>query len=66
MTSLLQDPVAHWLVVAGAVATVVGEVGATYLGQARDGGRGLLGSLADSLGLYMRRRAAAFRQGTST
>jgi protein-S-isoprenylcysteine O-methyltransferase Ste14 len=45
---LLHDPVAHWLVVAAAVAVVVGEIVATYLGHARDGRRRLPGSLADS------------------
>jgi hypothetical protein len=42
----LHHPAAHWLVVAAAVAVVVGEVVATYIGQARDGKRHLLGSLA--------------------
>ena len=38
---LFHDPVAHWLVVAAAVAVVVGEIVATYLGHARDAeGRG--------------------------
>jgi len=59
MRLLLHDPVAHWLVVAAAGAVVVGEVVATYLGQARDGGRRLLGSLADLRLLYVRRGAAA-------
>src|SRR5258708_4811186 len=36
MPLLLHDPVAHWLVVAAAVAVVAGEVVATYLGRARD------------------------------
>ncbi len=55
MTWLLHDPVARWLVVAAVGAMVVGEVVATHLGQARDGERRLLGSLAESL-LYVRRR----------
>ena len=37
MPLLLHDPVAHWFVVAAAVAVMVGEVVATYLGQAHDG-----------------------------
>jgi protein-S-isoprenylcysteine O-methyltransferase Ste14 len=36
---LLHDPVAHWLVVAAAVATAIGEIVATVLGRARDGVR---------------------------
>jgi protein-S-isoprenylcysteine O-methyltransferase Ste14 len=39
MTLLLHDPVAHWLVVAAAIAALVGEILATYLGHARDRGR---------------------------
>ena len=66
MPLLLHDPVAHWLVVAAAVAVVVGEVVATYLGQARDGERRVLGSLADSLLLYVRRRIAAAPQDSGT
>jgi len=38
MPLLLHDPAASWLAGAAAVALVAGEVGATYLGQARDGG----------------------------
>jgi hypothetical protein len=37
MPQLLHDPVAHWLVVAAAVAVVTGEIVATYLGHAREG-----------------------------
>jgi protein-S-isoprenylcysteine O-methyltransferase Ste14 len=33
---LLRDPVAHWLAIAAAVATLAGEILATYLGHARD------------------------------
>ena len=62
MPLLTHDPVAHWLVVAAAVAVVVGEVVASYLGRARDGERRLLGSLAESLLLYVRRRGAAAPQ----
>jgi protein-S-isoprenylcysteine O-methyltransferase Ste14 len=36
MTLLLHYPVAHRLVIAAAVATLVGEIAATYLGHARD------------------------------
>jgi hypothetical protein len=61
MTWLLRDPVARWLVVGSLVAMVVSEVVATYLGQARDGERHLLGSLAESL-LHVRRRDAAVPQ----
>ena len=63
---LLHDPVAHWLVVAAAVAVVVGEIVATYLGHVRDGGRRLPGSLADSLMLYLHGRRAAMRQDRGT
>jgi protein-S-isoprenylcysteine O-methyltransferase Ste14 len=58
MPSLLHDPVAHWLVVATAVAVVVGEVVATYLGRARDGKRHMPG---DQHG-----RGAAMRQDRGT
>jgi hypothetical protein len=40
----LHDPVARWLVIAAAVATVVAEIVATLIGQARRR-RGLLGKL---------------------
>ncbi len=66
MPLLLHDPVAHWFVVGAAVAVVVGEVGATYLGQARDGKRHALGSLADSPLLYVRRRGNARPQDSGT
>ena len=52
MPQLLHDPVAHWLIVAAAVAVVTGEIVATYLGRAREGKRQVFGSLADSLLLY--------------
>jgi protein-S-isoprenylcysteine O-methyltransferase Ste14 len=61
MRLLLHDPAAASLVAAAVVAMVGGEVVATYLGQARDGERRLLGSLAESL-LYVRRRGAAVPQ----
>jgi protein-S-isoprenylcysteine O-methyltransferase Ste14 len=63
---LLHDPFAHWLVVATAVAVVVGEIIATYLGHARDGEGRVLRSLADSLLLYVHRRGAAIRQDRGT
>jgi hypothetical protein len=66
MPLLLQDPVAHWLVVATAVAVVVGEIVASYIGRARDGERRLLGSLADSLLLYVHGRGAAIRKDRGT
>jgi protein-S-isoprenylcysteine O-methyltransferase len=66
MPLLLHDPAAHWLVVAAVVAVVAGEVVATYLGQARDGERRALGSLAGSLLLYVRRRGAAAPQDRGT
>jgi len=66
MPLLLHDPVAHWLVVAAALAVVVGEVIATCLGQARDGKRHVLGSLVESLMLYVRGRGAAIRQDRGT
>ena len=66
MPLLLHDPVAHWLVVAAATAVVVGEVVASYLGQARDGVRRPLGSLADLLLLYVHGRGAAMRQDRGT
>ena len=66
MPLLLQDPVAHWLVVATAVAVVVGEIVSTYIGRARDGERRLLGSLADTLLLYVHGRGAAIRRDRGT
>ena len=63
---LLHDPVAHWLLVAAAVTTAVAEIVASYLGQARDGVRRPLGSLADSLLLYVHGRGAALRQDRGT
>jgi protein-S-isoprenylcysteine O-methyltransferase Ste14 len=62
----LHDPVAHWLVVAAAIAVAVGEVAATYLGRARDGKRQSPGTLADSLTLYVHGRGAALRQDRGT
>ncbi len=55
MPWLLHDPVARWLVFGSATGMVVSEFVATYLGQARDGERRLLGSLAESLLLARRR-----------
>src|SRR5471030_1100126 len=66
MPLLLEDSVAHWLVVAVACAVVIGEVVASYLGHARDGERRLLGTLADSLLLYVHGRGAAMRQDRGT
>ena len=66
MPLLLHDPVAHWLVVAAAAVATLGEVVATVLGRARDGERRLLGSLADSLLLYVHGRGAAMRQDRGT
>ncbi len=63
---LLHDPVAHWLLVAAAVTTAVAEIVASYLGRARDGVRGPLGSLADALLLYVHGRGAAMRQDRGT
>ena len=63
MTALLHDPLAHWLVVAAAVAVVVGEVIATLIGNARDGKRQLFGGLADALLVY---RHGAKRQDRGT
>ena len=66
MPRLLDDPVAHRLVVTTAVATVIGEIVATYLGHARDGERRLRGSLADSLLLYVHGRGTALRRDRGT
>jgi protein-S-isoprenylcysteine O-methyltransferase Ste14 len=66
MPLLLHDPFAHWLVVAAAVAVVVGELVATILGQARDGKRHVLGGLADSLMLYRHGGVSAIRQDRGT
>ena len=66
MPSLLHHPVAHWLLVGTAVATVLGEVVATYLGQARDGNRSVRGSLVESLTRHLQRRRAAMRQDRGT
>jgi protein-S-isoprenylcysteine O-methyltransferase Ste14 len=62
----LDDPVAHWLVVAAAVAVVVGEIVATHLGHARDEGRRPPGSPADSLKPYVHGRGAAMRRDRGT
>ena len=56
MPLLLHDRVAHRLLIATVVAVAVGEVGSSYAGQARDGERRPLRSLADSLLLYVHRR----------
>lgn len=61
MPLLLDDPAASEIVAAAVVAMLVGEVGATYLGQARDGQRRLFGSVAESV-LLVRRRGAAVSQ----
>ena len=61
----MHDPAASRLVGAAVVVMVAGEVVATYLGQARDGERRLLGSLAESL-LYVRRRGTAVPQDRGT
>jgi protein-S-isoprenylcysteine O-methyltransferase Ste14 len=66
MPLLLHDPVAHWLVVAAAVAVVAGEIVATYLGRARDAKRHVVGSLSDSLQVYVRGRGAAMRRDRGT
>jgi protein-S-isoprenylcysteine O-methyltransferase Ste14 len=65
MPQLLHDPVAHWLIVATAVAVLTGEIVATYLGRAREGKRQVFDSLADSLLLYTHGRAAV-RQDRGT
>ncbi len=65
MRWLLHDALARWLVAGSAVALVLGEVGATYVGQARDGRRRPLGSMAESL-LYARRRDGAPTQDRGT
>ncbi|MEO9176771.1 MAG: isoprenylcysteine carboxylmethyltransferase family protein, partial [Gaiellales bacterium] len=59
MQLLLHDPVATCLVVAAVGAMLLGEVGATYLGLARDGERHLLRSLGESLLATRRRDGAA-------
>jgi protein-S-isoprenylcysteine O-methyltransferase len=55
---LLDDPAARWFLVAAVGTIVVGEVGATYLGRARDGEHRVLGSLSEAL-LSTRRRDGA-------
>ena len=65
MSQLLHDPVAHWLIVATAVAVLTGEIVATYLGRAREEKRQVFGSLADSLLLYTHGRGAV-RQDRGT
>jgi protein-S-isoprenylcysteine O-methyltransferase len=62
---LLHDPIAGWLIAASAGALILGEVGATYLGQARAGKRRPFGSVAESL-LLVRRRDGAISQDRST
>jgi protein-S-isoprenylcysteine O-methyltransferase len=58
MPFLLDDPAARWLVVGAVAAMGIGEVAATYLGQAHDGERRPWGSVAEAL-LSLRRRGAA-------
>jgi protein-S-isoprenylcysteine O-methyltransferase Ste14 len=55
MPWLLHDPLAGWLVGGAALVLVAGEVGATYVGHAREGGRRALGSAAEALLLTRRR-----------
>jgi protein-S-isoprenylcysteine O-methyltransferase Ste14 len=62
---LLHDPVAHWLIVAAAVAVVTGELVATYLGHARKGKGQGFSRLADSLLLHAHGRGAV-RQDRGT
>lgn len=62
MRPLYADSPAVWFVVAAAASIVVGEVGATYAGQARDGERHRLGSVAESI-LLVRRRGGARTDG---
>jgi protein-S-isoprenylcysteine O-methyltransferase Ste14 len=66
MPSLLHDPVAHWVVVATAIAVVAGEIAATYLGRAGNRGRRILGALSDSLLLYVHGRGSAIRKDRGT
>jgi protein-S-isoprenylcysteine O-methyltransferase Ste14 len=63
---LLHDPVAHWLIAAAALTTAVGELVATYLGQARDGVRRPLAGMAEALLLYVHGRGTALRQDRGT
>ena len=60
MDLLIQhDQLAHDVIAAAAVASVVSEVAATYLGQARDGRRRIFGSLFEAVLLTRRRDAEA-------
>jgi protein-S-isoprenylcysteine O-methyltransferase Ste14 len=52
---LIRDPTAARLLSLAAIAMIVGEVGATYIGQARDGQRRPLGAAAEALLLRRRR-----------
>jgi protein-S-isoprenylcysteine O-methyltransferase Ste14 len=65
MLLLVRDAAALSLVIASVVAMALGEVVATYVGQARDGRRRLLGSLAEAL-LLVRRRDGPVAQDRST
>jgi len=60
---LSKDPTAHWLLAATAVAVIVGELVATYLGQGRDRRR-LLSVMSDSL--HLRGSGPAIRQDRGT
>ena len=63
---LLNDPLAHWLIVSMAVLVVVGELVATLLGNARDGKRLVSGGLADAFLLYTRNRGTGVRKDRGT
>jgi protein-S-isoprenylcysteine O-methyltransferase len=66
MRLLLHDPAAHWILVATAVAVVVGETLVSFLGRARDRERRPSTGVADSLRLHVRRRGDATRRDRGT
>jgi protein-S-isoprenylcysteine O-methyltransferase Ste14 len=61
---LLRDPNAARLLAAAVIAMVLGEVAATYVGQARDGQRRPFGAAAEALLLLRRREGTEQDRGT--
>jgi protein-S-isoprenylcysteine O-methyltransferase Ste14 len=63
---LLRNPTAARLLAAAVIAMVLGEVAATYVGQARDGRRRPFGAVGEALLLLRRRGGQATEQDRGT